>query len=102
MKHVDEYCFVSPVVIMVKNDKSVKKALNSRKLKDSCIKVLPHEHERIVEPNFGGDQKRSNKRTNDIENRRRLRIWTNEVIGRNKQTMRIRYNRRELHRVLPI
>ena len=42
VKHVDEDCFVSPVVITVKNDNSVKIALNSRKLNDSCIKVQPH------------------------------------------------------------
>ena len=42
VKHVDEDCFVSPVVITVKNDKSVKIALDSRKLKDSCIQIRPH------------------------------------------------------------
>ena len=42
VKHVDEDCFVSPVVITVKSDKSVKIALESRKLNDSCIKVRPH------------------------------------------------------------
>ena len=42
VKQVDEDCFVSPVVITVKNDKSVKKDLDSRKLNDSCIKVRPH------------------------------------------------------------
>ena len=42
VKQVDEDCFVSPVVITVKNDKSVKIALDSRKLNDSCIKVRPH------------------------------------------------------------
>ena len=42
LKHVDEDCFVSPVVIMVKSDKSVKIALDSRKLNDSCIKIRPH------------------------------------------------------------
>ena len=41
VKHVDEDCFISPVVITVKNDKSVKIALDSRKLNDSCIKVRP-------------------------------------------------------------
>ena len=41
-KHVDEDCFVSPVVITVKNDKSVKIALDSRKLNDSCIKIRLH------------------------------------------------------------
>ena len=39
VKDVDEDCFVSPVVITVKNDKSVKIALDSRKLNDSCIKM---------------------------------------------------------------
>ena len=40
VNNVDEDCFVSPVVITVKNDKSVKIALDSRKLNDSSIK--PH------------------------------------------------------------
>ena len=39
---VDEDCFVSPVVITIKSDKSVKVALGSRKLNDSCIKMRPH------------------------------------------------------------
>ena len=42
VKQVDEDCFVSPVVITVTNDKSVKIALDSRKLNDSCINVRPH------------------------------------------------------------
>ena len=39
---MNEDCFVSPVVITVKNDKSVKIALDSRNLNDSCIKIRPH------------------------------------------------------------
>ena len=42
LNNVDEDCFVSPVVITVKSDKSVKIALDSRKLNDSCIKMRPH------------------------------------------------------------
>ena len=42
VKHVDEDCSVSPVVISVKSDKSVKIALDSWKLNDSDIKVRPH------------------------------------------------------------
>ena len=34
--------FLSPVVITVNSDKSVKIALDSRKLIDSCIKMRPH------------------------------------------------------------
>ena len=32
------YCFVSPAVITIKEDKSVKIVLDSRKLNESCIK----------------------------------------------------------------
>ena len=39
---VDENCFVSPLVITVKSDKSVKIALDSRILNDSCFKSRPH------------------------------------------------------------
>ena len=42
VNNVDEDCFVSPVVITVKRYKSVKIALDSRKLNDSCIKMRPH------------------------------------------------------------
>ena len=42
IKYVDEDCFVSPVVTTVKCDKSVKIALDSRKLNDSCVKMRPH------------------------------------------------------------
>ena len=42
VNNVDEDCFVSPVVITVKSDKSVKISLDSRKLIDNCIKMRPH------------------------------------------------------------
>ena len=42
VKHVGEDCFVSPVVITVKIDRSVKIVPDSRKLNDSCIKIRPH------------------------------------------------------------
>ena len=42
VNNVDGDCFVSPVVITVKKDKSVKIALDSRKLNDSCNKRRPH------------------------------------------------------------
>ena len=42
INHVDEDCFVPPVVITVKKDRSVKIALDSRKLNDNCIKIRPH------------------------------------------------------------
>ena len=39
---MDEDCFVSPVIITVESNKLVKIALDSRELKDSCIKMRPH------------------------------------------------------------
>ena len=42
LETIEEDCFVSPVVITVKKDKSVKTALDARKLNDSCIKKRPH------------------------------------------------------------
>ena len=58
VNNVDEDCFVSPVVLTVKSDKSVKIALDSRKLHDSCIKMRLHmpnnaEHGRISKSDFG-------------------------------------------------
>ena len=43
-------CFVSPTVITIKKDKSVKTALHSRKLNESCIKrkaTMPNMEELI-------------------------------------------------------
>ena len=42
VKHVDEDCFVSPVVITVKSDETVKMAFDSRQLNDSCTKFGPY------------------------------------------------------------
>ena len=39
--NVDEDCFLPPVVFTVKNSKSVKIALDSRKENDSCINSKP-------------------------------------------------------------
>ena len=42
MQNVEKDCFVFPVVLTVKKDESVKTALDSRKLNNSCIKMRPH------------------------------------------------------------
>ena len=39
---VDDDCFLSPVVITLKNDNSVKMELDSRKLNNNCIKGRAH------------------------------------------------------------
>ena len=42
LETVEEDCFASPVVITVKKDKTVKVALDARKLNGSCLKKRPH------------------------------------------------------------
>ena len=42
LETIEEDCFVSPVVITVKKDKTVKTAQDARKLNDSCVKKRPH------------------------------------------------------------
>ena len=42
VKKIDDDSFVSKVVITVKKDKSVKIALDSRKLNERCIKMKPY------------------------------------------------------------
>ena len=42
LETIEADCFVSPVVITVKKDKTVKIALDARKLNDSCVKKRPH------------------------------------------------------------
>ena len=85
-----EDCFVSAVVIIVNSDKSVKIALDSRNLNDSCIKMRPHlpnTEELVYQISV------EITRVRIIKNRSGLRIRTNEIIRRDKPTMRIRNNR---------
>ena len=42
LETIKEDCFVSPVVITVKKDKTVKIALEARKLNECCVKKRPH------------------------------------------------------------
>ena len=42
LQYAPENTFISPAVITVKKDKTVKIALDSRKLNDSCMKRRPH------------------------------------------------------------
>ena len=42
IQKIDEDCFAFPVVITMKMDKSVKVALDSKKLNDDCTKLRPH------------------------------------------------------------
>ena len=92
---VNEDCFVSQVVTTVKSDTSVKIALDSRKLNDSCIKMRPHmpNMEELLNQIL---VELSRDRTLQLfisKKTLRLRIRPDEIIRRNKSTMRIRNNR---------
>ena len=67
---MDEDCFVSPVVITVKSDKSVKIALDSRKLNDSYIKMRP------CMPNM---EELSNQISVDITRDRTVQLFTSKI-----------------------
>ena len=97
VKHVDEDCFVLPVVITVKIDKTVEFLLDSKKLKWQLPKIQTSqaEYERIIEPEFGRNYERPNKRTDDIKKWPGLRTWPNETIKRDKPTMRLCKNQRQ-------
>ena len=51
LETIEEDCFVSPVVITVKKDKTVKIALDARKLNESCVKKRPHLSKKEELPN---------------------------------------------------
>ena len=76
VKLVDENCFVSPVVNTVKNDKSGKYALDSRKLNDSCKKTrlqMPNMEELLNQISV----EITRDRTKELNNRKL--IWTTHM-----------------------
>ena len=86
--------FVSPVVITAKNDKSVKTALDSRKVIDNCIKYRPHG------PNL--EERLNNFSVEVTNNRTKLMISTKDLdyahgqkTWGNKPTMSICHNGRK-------
>ena len=85
VKHVDEDCFVSPVVITVKSDNSVERFRLTKLERQLYQSPTTHaEYGSTAEPNLGRDKKRPNKRTKHIQNRSRLCLRSNDVIRRNK------------------
>ena len=96
--------FCVTVVKTVKNDKSVKNSFRFTKIEWQLHQspTTNAEHGRIVESNFGRDNKRPNKKTKDIKDRPWLRIRPNDDIRRNNQTMCIWNHRGKLQRLLPI
>ena len=101
MKHIDEDCFVSPVVITVKNDKSIKIAIDSRKLNDSCIKIRPHMPNMEVSLNqISVEITRPIKEINYFENRSKLRVRPDKSVKRNKATMPLCDNRGKIQWIL--
>ena len=100
VKQIDEDCFVSLVVTTVEHDKAIKIALDSRKLHKN--QTTHDEHGGVIEPIFSRNHARPKEKTNDLENRSRVRIWPDGVVKRNKPTMRIRNNWEKIPRILQI
>ena len=103
VEQIDEDCFVSPLVITVKNDKSVKIALDSRKLNDSCNKVRPHmpnmeELLKQVSVEILNDRTKKLMMSNiDLDY-----AYGQMILSKKKQTMCICNYRGKLQRLLPI
>ena len=95
-------CFVSPVVITVKNDKTVKTALDARKLYESCVYKRPHMPNMEDLLNQISAELSKNDHDLDIRDRPRLCIRTNETSIRNQQTLQLRNDMRENQRILPV
>ena len=69
LERIEEECFVSPVVITVKKDESVKIALDARKINESCIKKRPHMRNKNELLNQISADKKRHRSNLDIRNR---------------------------------
>ena len=103
VKHVDKDCFVSPLVITVKIDKSDKIALDSRNVNDCCVNIRPHM------PNM---EKLMNLISVEITSDRTKELMISKIdldyvygqlkLSKNKTTRRICNNRMKIQCTLPI
>ena len=94
--NIDENCFVSPTVITVKKDKSLKIALDSRKLNEITIKrkaQMPS-MEKLI-------SRRTGRRNMDLKTRSGLFIRPTAIIQRSPKPVHICHNRWKLYRFLP-
>ena len=98
-----ENCFVSPAVITIKKDKSVKIALDSQKLNDACIKrkaAMPNMEELTSKIPAKNYQRKWGYL--DVQNRSGLCIRTSEIVERSRKTLRILHHWGRIHRTLPV
>ena len=82
LETIEEDCFVSPVVITVKKNKTVKIALDARKPNESCMKKRPHmpNMDELINQISSELSKKERIRPNlDISDRFRLCLRTNEI-----------------------
>ena len=95
-----ENCFVSPAVIIMKKNKPVKTALDSRKQSESCIKrkaTMPNMEELISK-----NSAKNTKKDLNIEIRLELCRRTCQIIETNLDTLCIFHIRGRLHWTLPL
>ena len=103
LETIEEDCFVSPVVITVKKDKTVKVALVARKLNESCVKKgRTCQTWKTTKPNIHRTIKKRPQPNMDFRGRSRFCLRTNETSPGNQQTLQLRRDRRKHEWILPI
>ena len=100
---ITEDCFVSPAVITVKKDKSIKIALDSRKLNEATIKKktqMPNMEELIsrISRKISEEQEEGNM---DNKTRFRLCLRSNQIERNYKKSMYFHRYRRRIYGILP-
>ena len=107
---ITEDCFVSPAVISVKKDKSIKIALDSRKFNEVTIKrkaQMPNMEElfsrmsRKLSEGKEGEVLATKLPNFSNKVRLRLRVWADQTGRKYKKSLYIYRNRRRLYWILP-
>ena len=99
---ITEDCFVSPADITVKKDKSIKIALDSRKLNEATIKKSTNaEHGRANIQNITEDNGRTRRGNMDNKTRFRLCLRSNQIERDYKKFMYFHRYRRRIYGLLP-
>ena len=105
MKTIEEDCFESPVVILVKNDKLVQIALHARELNDSCMKKGPHIQnmdELLNQISSKLSQDDLDPIVTSVGDRSRRRLWSDENTTGNQQTLQFYNHRTKNQRIPPL
>ena len=85
LETIGDDCFVSPVIITVKKDKTVKLALDARKRNDNCVKkkTAHAKYGRITKPNIHRVINKQPRPNLDIRDKPQLCLRPSEISTRN-------------------